>query len=109
MNNYGRRNTFANDNTAVRTGPVESVMNSKVVAALMLEKKRNDFRREGYIEFRNNIGTISDLGPKNLGYTSDGELKAFDLLAYKKGGNLRNEKHQRIHKINDHLTLRDFL
>lgn len=39
-------NTFANDNTAVRTGPVESVMNSNAVAALMLEKKRNDFRRE---------------------------------------------------------------
>lgn len=48
--------------------------------------------RAGYRGFRNNIGTISDLDFVNLGYTPDGQLRAFDILAYKKGGKLKHIK-----------------
>ena len=41
--------------------------------------------RRGY---RNNLGTISDVSFKNLGYTPEGKLRMIDMLAEKKGGKL---------------------
>ena len=38
--------------------------------------------------YRNNLGTISDVSFRNLGYTPEGELRMIDMLAEKKGGKL---------------------
>ena len=39
--------------------------------------------------YRNNIGTISDIGFKNLGYTPEGDLRLLDVLAEKNGGKIK--------------------
>ena len=57
--------------------------------------------------YRNNLGTIGDVSFRNLGYTPEGELRMFDMLAKKNGGKL-NLRQKGKNKFDPHTPFTEY-
>lgn len=70
------QDTFANESTAVRTGPIESVQNTERIAAIKLRQKRDQIRKE-----MNNLN-LSDEEVDNIIYVRENPEQPAQLQSH---------------------------